>query len=270
MIRTKLRYHRPGTAGEACDLLAEHAGEVAVLGGGTQLLPRMHRGETSVTHVVDLRGLGLDRITVSAGVVEIGAMATYEDVLASAPLRDAAPLLPRVAGGITGGRQLTCQATLVGSACFNNPSSDMPGVFVALGATLRLNGPSGERRVPAHTFFRDAFEVDLRPGEFVASFAFARHATAGYCKVKHSTGSWPIATASALRDDASGTVMVTLGAVEAVPLRFDVTDRGRLDAQVREAISKPWSDVLAPGSYRAAIAAVVARRAITELVGGVR
>jgi aerobic carbon-monoxide dehydrogenase medium subunit len=270
MIRTLLRYHRPATPSEASGVLAEHHGNVAVLGGGTQLLPRMNRDEVHVEHVVDLHGLGLDRISVAADRVEIGARVTYADVLAHAGLGTVVPLLPRVARGITGGRQLTQQATLVGSACHNYPGTDVPGVLVALGATVRLHGTAGVREVAAADFLRGACEVDVRPGEFVSSFVVGRRSRSGYCKIKHCSGSWPIATASAVLDEATGRLAVTLGAVAATPVRIELDavpdDTTELDEQVRAAVTAPWSDVLAPGSYRRAVAGVVARRAVTELM----
>jgi carbon-monoxide dehydrogenase medium subunit len=45
-------------------------------------------------------------------------------------------------------------------------------VALALHATIILQGRTGERRVPAHAFFRGLFETDLRPGEMVAAAEF--------------------------------------------------------------------------------------------------
>lgn len=264
MIRTALRYHRPATPAEASAVLAEHTGNAAVLGGGTQLLPRMNRAEVHVEHVVDLRDLGLDSIAVGDdGHVEIGASVTYDQVLGSAELRRVVPLLARVAAGVTGGRQLTQQATLVGALCHNYPGTDMPGPFVALDARLRLHGVDGIRDVAAADFLRGPLEVDLRPGEFVLSARLPAVPRAGYCKVKHSSGSWPIATATAVPVD--GGIAVTLGAVQAVPLRVHVDDPAGLRDAVAAAVTAPWADVLAPAGYRAAIAAPVASRALAEL-----
>lgn len=265
MIRTRLRYHRPSSPTEASATLAEHAGNVAVLGGGTQLLPLMNRDEVHVEHLVDLRDLALGNIDVREDRVVVGALVSYADVLAAEVLRHTVPLLPRVAEGITGGRQLTQQATLVGAACHNYPGTDMPGALVALDARLRVHGTLGIREVAAGDFFLGATRVDLRPGEFVLSFAVPRAARAGYHKVKHSSGSWPIATATALpRADRPG-ITLTLGAVGPVPVRVHLEHPGELPDRVRDAITDPWSDVLAPGDYRAAIAPVVAARALAEL-----
>lgn len=275
MIHTKLLYHRPSETGEACAILADHANEAAVLGGGTWLLPKMNRHEMSVNHVVDLRGLGFNTITVRDDQVELGAMVTYSDVLASSALADAVPLLPQVARGITGGNQVRNLGTLVGSACYANPSSDMPAVLVALEARLRISGPEGNREVEASSFFLDAFLVDLRPGEIVTSFAVPRsRLRTGYYKLKISGSSWPIATASAVINEDTGETTVTLGAVERRPLRVDLAAVVEADGGVkisevaelvRQRIVNPWSDVLAAGEYRREVAGVVARRAVEKL-----
>ncbi|SFK73924.1 FAD binding domain-containing protein [Geodermatophilus ruber] len=274
MIRTPLRYHRPRTPDEASALLVEHRGDVAVLGGGTQLLPQMNRDQVHVGHLVDLRGLGLRRIEVTDDQVVVEALVTYADVLLSRDLSRAAPHLRRVAHGVTGGRQIRNTGTLAGSACFAMPGSDMPAALVGIDAILRLHGPDGAREVRAADFYVDAFTTVLRPGEFVLAITIPRTAArTGYCKVKHSSGSWPIATATARRLDGSATV--TLGSVHATPLHVDVSDlasngpvdRAALADRVRSALPAPWTDVLAPGDYRARIAGVVAARAFSELEG---
>ncbi|WP_158885864.1 FAD binding domain-containing protein [Amycolatopsis anabasis] len=188
----------PAALAAASELLSEYAGEAAVLGGGTVLLPMMHRAEITARHVVDLRGLGLDTVTEHAGHVEIGAMATYRDLLASPVLARRAPLLPRMAAGVTGGDQVRNLGTIGGSACFANPSSDVPAVLVALGVTLRVHGTSGYRDVAAADFFRGAFTTDLADGEFLASLLVPhRPGRNGYHKLKLCEGSWPIVTAVA-------------------------------------------------------------------------
>lgn len=265
MIRTRLRYHRPRHPDQATELLAEHHGHVAVLAGGSQLLPRMNRGELNVAHVMDLRGMGLRGIERNHGRVRLGAMVTYDDALASPLLAESVPLLPRVARGVTGGRQLTGHATLVGALSHAFPGADMPGALTALNATVELHGPAGTRETPIEEFLLGAQHIDRRAGEFVTGVTVDSLLRSGYCKVKHATGSWPIATASAIDD--GDTFTVTLGAVQARPLRVIIPDPtpAAVAQAVDAAVTAPWTDVLASGHYRARIASVVARRALTEL-----
>lgn len=270
MIRTRLRYHRPRRPDEAANLLAEHHGQVAVLAGGSQLLPRMHRGEIDIAHVVDLRGLDLRGIERSNGRVRLGAMVTYDDAMASRLLAESVPLVPRVARGVTGGRQLTGHATLVGALGHAFPGTDMPGALTALNATVELHGPGGARETPIEEFLLGAEHIDLRAGEFIAAVTVDCMPHSGYCKVKHATGSWPIATASAVDD--GDTLAVTLGAVQARPVRILLRDSApaMVTQAVDAAVTDPWTDVLASGDYRARIASVVAWRALTELQQGIR
>ncbi len=276
MITTRLFYHRPRDLQQACEIMNEHALEAAVLGGGTMLLPRMNRNEVQVNHVVDLRGLGLDKIEVHDDRVKLGAMVTYSDVLASSALEEAVPLLQQVSRGITGGNQIRNQGTLAGSACYANPSSEVPAVLAALKARLQLSSVNGVREVEALDFFFDAFRADIQPGEFVSSIVVPRkRLRTGYYKLKISAGSWPIATAVAVFNNETGEKSVTLGAVERRPLRIDLTSvmdgkmglpAAEVSKLVRERVTDPWSDVLAPGEYRRKVADVVARRAIENLL----
>ncbi|MFF0148420.1 CO/xanthine dehydrogenase FAD-binding subunit [Amycolatopsis sulphurea] len=269
MIRTSLRYHRPATPEETSAILAGHAGDVVVLGGGTMLLPMMNRAEVNAGHIVDLRGLGLDTITEHGDQVRIGARVTYDNLFSSDVVARTVPLLRRMASGITGGGQLRNLATAGGSACYGNPSSDVPAVLVALEATMCLHGSAGQRRVPAGEFFVDAFRTALGDGEFLMSMEVTRRAArVGYHKLKLCEGSWPIVTAAVVRDGER--VMATVGAASPTPRRFDLTsylDSGKdtVDEFVRGHIENPWTDVLADGAYRKDVSGAVVRRAVAEL-----
>jgi CO/xanthine dehydrogenase FAD-binding subunit len=265
VIRTRLTHHAPSDIGEACALLAARGEDAAVLGGGTWLVPLMSRGERSVTDVVDLRRLGLAGVAEQDGELGIGAMTTYADVLASSVLGERAPLLHAVARGITGGKQIHNLGTLGGSACFAFPSSDVPACLVALGARMRIDGPSGSREVAAADFFLDAFSCALERGEVLTAMVVpAGLDRVGYAKLKLCESSWPIATAAAVVTD--GTASVTLGGVGRTPLRIDLDGAGpeQLDAMVGERLGDPWDDELAPADYRRAVAPVIARRALEQ------
>ncbi|WP_157951420.1 FAD binding domain-containing protein [Rhodococcus opacus] len=269
MIRTNLRYHRPDSLAAASDLLWSHRQDIAVLGGGTHLLPRMTRDQESVSHIVDLKALGLDGVNISANGVSIGSRVTYDQVLRHDALTRILPLLARVSHGVTGGRQVRNIGTLGGSACFAMPGSDMPGALVGLRSRFRIHGPTGFREVDSTDFFTSAFVNALEPGEFLHSFDILDIPTAtGYHKIKHSAGSWPIATATAALWEGQR-LEITLGGVQETPVRIDVTKVAdqpeEFAAAIDAAITEPWDDVLAPGSYRRRVAAAAAKRALSEL-----
>ncbi len=251
-----------------------------VLAGGTWVLPEMSRSESRPDRLVDLRRAGLGGVTATADGLSVGAMCTYAELMASPDVARSAPLLRTMAEGITGGWALRNQATVGGSAVSARPQSDVPGARVACGAVCRVVGPAGERSFPAADLFAGAMSSSLLPGEVLVGFDVPAAAGSGhgYLKLKRGGSSWPIATAAALvrldRDGVCREVSLVLGAVTATPLRVDVTpalvgtapgeDDVRAAAQLAgAAIEDPWDDLLAPGSYRAAVAAPIARRALT-------
>jgi len=258
-------------------LLAEHDG-AAVLGGGTMLLPALRRGERSLRHVIDLRHSGLSGVSCGPrGLVRVGAMTTYAE-LARSPLSGRAAALTITARAVTGGAQLRNQATIGGSACHANPASDMPGCLVGAGARVVIQGLAGEGVVTEEEFFTGAFRTILGHAEVVTGFLVpADQARVGYYKLKLAEGSWPIATATAVLGPA-GTDMaatVALGGVAAQPVRIDVsravTEDGVVEPTftelIRSAVAEPWTDELAPGSYRRQVSPVVARRAVKNAIG---
>lgn len=283
MIRTALRFHAPDSVGEACRILAGAGDQGAVVGGGTMLVPKLVRGEATVTHAVHVRRLGLATVERMGAGARIGAAVSYNDLLAL-PAGTVPTLLTTMAGGITGGAQIRNQGTLGGSASYANPSSDVPACLVALDATLQVAGVDGGRQVRAADFFVGAFRSALRPGEVLTSIDVPDVAVrSGYWKLKLSESSWPIATAAAVatrQADGGWRYRVALGAVSATPVVIDVSGlvdgSGRLDmdgpaveqlvrAAVDDALIEPWADELAPATYRSQVAAPVARRALTML-----
>lgn len=279
MIPTRFDYAAPASAQEGVRLLAERPPAVRVLGGGTWLVPELSRGEARPALVVDLRRAGLGAIDDDGDRVRIGAMATYADLLASATVARRLPLLHLMAAGVTGGWAIRNQGTVGGSVAAARPQSDAPAALVASGARAMVAGPAGERSLPVGELLAGAMLSGLAPDEILTGFDVpaADGVGHGYVKLKRGAGSWPIATAAALVAlDAEGRctrATLVLGGVTATPLAVDVSALVGA-APVAEAVAaaaqragaavvEPWSDALAPGSYRAAVAAPVARRSLT-------
>lgn len=280
MIAERFTYAAPRTAEEAVELLAVDPARTRVLGGGTWAVPEMNRGESRPRLVVDLRHAGLGGIHADGNRIHVGATCSYADLLASDLVDRELPLLSLMAAGVTGGRQIQGQGTIGGSVVAARPQSDAPAAVVALGGEAVVAGPDGERRCPIAVLFAGAMQTAIAPGELLLRFEFPRAdgAACGYSKLKRSASSWPIATAACLlRTDEAGhclTVTLVLGAVAPTPVSVDLESSliGERLAEPHfaqaarlagEAVVEPWGDVLAPASYRAAVAPVVARRALS-------
>jgi CO/xanthine dehydrogenase FAD-binding subunit len=257
VIATRFAYRAPETAAACVRALGEEPG-ARVLGGGTWLVPELSRGEAAPTRIVDLRRAGLAGVeSTSDGGLRIGAMTTYAELLASDAVAERAPLLRLMAAGVTGGWSIRNQGTLGGSVAAARPQSDAPAALVAAGAEALVAGPDGERALPVAELITGAFATSLAPDELLVALVLPAPAPgtgAGYVKLKRGASSWPIAVAAALV--GPGATTLVLGGVAATPL---IVDAGAVE---RIAVAEPWSDALAAGEYRAAVAAPVARRAL--------
>jgi CO/xanthine dehydrogenase FAD-binding subunit len=272
---TIVAYHAPEELADAAELLARHGEGVAVLSGGTLLVPELSRPLAPSRIVLDLRRLDVAHGLATEPVLTVGAAVTYGQLMRS-PAAAALPVLAAAAWGITGGEQIRNQGTVGGSACQANPSSDVPGCLVAHDAAMLLHGPLGDRVVAARDFFVDAFATTRRSDELLVAMRFRplRPGTrAAYRKFKLAESSVPIATASVIAEPGAD-VRVVVGAAVPRPLelRLDPAVLGASDAEaiqevrqcVAGALDAPWGDILADAEYRAAIAPVVAARAVLD------
>jgi carbon-monoxide dehydrogenase medium subunit len=282
VIARHFAYETPRDLGAATAILAAGGAGVAVLGGGTWLVPNMSLGASAPDVVLDTRHLGLQSIEESPDELLIGARVTYEQIKASALVRRHAPLLALMANKITGGLQITGQGTLGGSACYANPSSDVPACLAVLGARLQLASSMGQRDVPAAEFFTAAFVTARRADELLTSIVIPKCASprAGYYKLKFSTGSWPIVTAACLplSDGEKPGLRIGIGGACVTPVVFSVDMAAQEAASVEasvaaaatQSIVDEWSDEFAGPGYRRAVAGAIAVRALRACQGAAR
>jgi len=276
MISQPFDYAAPDTLDAAFSLLAGRD-DGKVLGGGTVLVPLMGLGDFRPRLVVDLRNLPLGAVRSDPEGISIGAAASYTTIEADSLVRDRLPLLAHVCREITGGPQITNQATAGGSICFANPAADIPACIVALNANLRLGSAAGIRVIPAIEFFTGAFETVRRPDEILLEIVIpgARWTRFGYVKQKHTTSSWPIVTAACLADD-KGNIRIAVGGAGHRPYVIETVATAeetptetavRIGQSAREELTKPWSDELAPAPYRERIVGAVVARAVKQALG---
>ena len=140
-------YAKPATSADA--VRAAAADGAKLIAGGQSLLASMKLGLAAPETLVDLAGIAdLSAISVAAGVVKIGAMATHAAVAAHAGLAAAIPALADLAGKI-GDRQVRNRGTLGGSLANNDPAACYPAAVLGLGATVHTD----RRDIAADDFF---------------------------------------------------------------------------------------------------------------------
>lgn len=173
------KYARPATLAEAYALLAQGGDAAKVLAGGQSLVPTLNMRLSQPAALIDINAIpGLSGIAVANGTVRIGALTRHAEIERSQVVAQHLPLvhaaMPQIAHVAIRNR-----GTIGGSLALADPAAELPACCLALGATLVLGSPGGERRVTATDFFRALYETALAPGELVLAVEFPALA-AGY------------------------------------------------------------------------------------------
>jgi carbon-monoxide dehydrogenase medium subunit len=229
--------------------------------------------------IVDIdRVPDLDYVREDGDHIEVGALARMAGLTANETLRRHAPLLAHVCGAV-GDPQVRHRATIGGSVAHGDPASDPPTALLTLEAELVVRGPSGERRVPAASFFRGIFETDLGPQEVLTSIRVPKQpADTGwsYQKFHLRAIDWAIVGVAALVQRDDGRVKrAAIGLTNMGPTPLRATgveqavaeaDAGGLSAAADHAPegTRPVSDTNASSEYRAELSKVLVRRALEE------
>ena len=284
MYPDKFDYHRAESIEEAVDLLEEYAmEETELLAGGHSLLPAMKTGLSSPDVLVDISGIDeLRGVSVEDDTLVVGAMTTYSDFLAAEASHEHAPALAAAVEQV-GDRQVRNKGTLGGNLAHADPASDLPGTAMASDVTLVVQGPDGEREIPAEEFYFGMYATDLGPSEIVTRVEVpsAIGAVGTYAKKASPSSGYAMVGVAALLDVEDGTVAsARIGAngvmdsgVRLGPVEDALTDES-LDEDTIEAAAERATDDLdsammmddlqASGEFRAQLLEVYTKRALTD------
>jgi carbon-monoxide dehydrogenase medium subunit len=169
-----------------------------------------------------------------------------------------------------GDPQVRHRGTIGGSIAHGDPASDLPAACLALGASFKAVGTSGERTIDASEFFQGFLETALRPDEILTEISVPKATGAGWSfqKFNRRAQDWAIVGVAAVRGDRPGVGLVNMGPV---PLRATAVEQALAGgASEAEAASRaaegldPPSDLNASAEYRVHLAQVLVRRALEE------
>lgn len=168
MKPSPLKYHRPRSIEEACEVLAGVDGKV--LAGGQSLIPMLSMRLAAPGNLVDITGIDqLDSITASAeSGVTFQALATHASLASNPGANDVQPLLNRTL-------QLVAHATIrnrgttVGSIVHADPSAEVPAVLLLLDGSVTVQSVRGRRDIAARDLFLGPLESSLEPDEIAIS-----------------------------------------------------------------------------------------------------
>lgn len=209
MIPGPFSYYRPATVADAVKLLSTLGDEARPLAGGHSLIPMMKLRLASPDHLVDLHGIdGLKGIRRDGDTIVIGAMTTQHELLASDEIAKSLPILQETALLIADPQVRYC-GTIGGNVANGDPGNDMPALMMTLGASYRLEGPSGGREVAAAEFYQGAYFTAIEPGEILTAISIPAPAAGhgyAYEKLKRKIGDYATAAAAVVVTMAGGKV----------------------------------------------------------------
>ena len=162
-------YARATSVANALELLVQHGEKARVLSGGQSLIPAMNLRLVSPELIVDIGDIGeLRGIAVDGETLVIGALTRHADLLKSSDIMKRAPLLAAAAAHVAH-PAIRNRGTIGGSLAQADPASELPACMLALGATIVVRGPGGERRIAAADFFTGIYETKLAPQDLLVA-----------------------------------------------------------------------------------------------------
>ena len=153
----------PASLPEALKLLDQEGARP--LSGGTALMLMMKAGVFRPARLVSLRRLGLAKVDSGAGL-RIGAMATLSALERSPAVKSAFPVITRTLRTLSNVRVRNV-ATVGGALAHADPHMDLPPLLSALGATVTVAGPGGERSMPVESLYAGYLENTLKRNELI-------------------------------------------------------------------------------------------------------
>ena len=284
MIPAPFAYSRASSLDEALDLLLRHGEEARVVAGGQSLLPLMKLRLARPERLIDIGRLdalrGIHRL--ADGRLAIGALTTYAElldspaVMAYALVTDALPTIGDV--------QVRNRGTIGGAIVHADPASDLPAVLLALDAELvARSAERGERVVPIGDALLGPFTTALERDELLVEIRLPQASGAygsAYRKLAQRASGFAIAGVAAVLgrtdappDGAFDDVRLAVTGVGEQPYRASAAEAALAGtacdaAAVATAVAlvtdgiEVGDDIHADREYRAAMAAVMATRAI--------
>jgi aerobic carbon-monoxide dehydrogenase medium subunit len=267
LIPAPFTYKRASSVDEAVDLAAQAGEDGKFLAGGHSLMPLMKLRLAVPQTLIDIGRLGdLSYVREDDGHIAVGALSTHDELARSAKLGGELPLLAHAAGQV-GDPQVRHCGTIGGSLAHADPAADLPAVALALGATFRTRGTSGNREIAASDFFLGLFETALQPGELLTEVRIPRPQSAGWSFQKFTKRGIDWAIVGVAVQGAN----VALVNMAATPVRAAAVEGAlaagagpRAAAAYAAEGTRPPDDLNGPRHYREHLARVLVGRALEE------
>jgi len=252
---TPLQLLEPRSLKDALKMLRDE-GPLVPLAGCTDVYVNLNFGTVPQKRFLNLWGLDeLRKIRVQGGVLSIGALATYTDIITSPHVQKRVPILAAAAREI-GGVQIQNRGTLGGNIANGSPAGDSLPVLAAVDAVLVLASVKETRRVPFNWFYTGYRKSVLRQDELIAAIEIPEIAGRQWFRKVGTRAAQAISkiVMAAVRD---GKPRIALGSVAPTVVRLPRTEGvlggGGSIEEARRALQgeiTPIDDIRSTAEYR--------------------
>jgi len=190
---------------------ALEASDARPMSGGSAIMLMMKAGVLSPSRLVSLRRLNLEGIETANGALRVGAMTTLRALEKSDVVRNGWPVITRTLRTLSNVRVRNV-ATLGGHLAHGDPHMDLPPLLSALGATVTIAGPKGERTSPVEALYSGYLETTLKKGELITKVEIPAlgKKRAAYLKcTTRSADDWPALGVAVVMDGDKPTIVVS-------------------------------------------------------------
>ena len=278
-------YHAPSSLSTALDLLCKEGEKARVFAGGTDLFVTMKKREAAPEHLINLKGIADLKGIVhdQKEGVRIGASVTLEEIEHSKIVKEKFSALSD-AVYVMASPQIRNLGTIGGNLCSAMPSADTAPPLIALGASVKIVGPRGERKVLVEHFFKGPGESILRSDEILTEILIpgpVENTGGAYLKLmrRHAMDLAQVGVAVCLSLDVENNscrkAKIALGAVAQTPIRAPMAEQILMNREMSQQLAKeagkvasreaaPRSSIRASKEYRIAMIEVLTERALNS------
>lgn len=277
-VRVSFQLVQPATPEEAVRLLAgASAGQMSVLGGGTDLLIDIDQARTSPRQVLSLRKMPWRYLRWEGSSLVVGSTLPLRTLELDRRVQQQLPGLWEAIRDV-GSPALRARATLGGNVGRCSPASDLLPMLIALDARVRILGPSGVREHPVDLVLQESRKTNLGPAELIESLIFPSAAPSTYMwqRVQPVNDISQVGVATAYLPDAPHW-RIAVGGLQPRARRLSEAEavlrsarpthlEQELAAQEAARRAEFVSDKRATESYRRRLVAVMVRRALQTTI----
>jgi xanthine dehydrogenase iron-sulfur cluster and FAD-binding subunit A len=276
----KFDYYQPTTLKKAFSLMKKCKGRAQYIAGGTDVLVRIKQKAIQPDALISLSGIEALKNISHNGGLSLGSMLPFKDVEKDAVIARAYPALAR-AISVLANPQVRNVATMGGNLSNAAPSADCAPPLMVMEATLKLQGPGGEREVPIDEFFTGPGENCMEAEEILTQIRVPEMANStgmAFLKVGRLAQDIAVVNAAALLvmdGKKCRECRLAVGAVAPVPLRLKNVEKlmegeeigaellDRVSETVEQEVS-PITDVRSTEEYRRIMSGVLIKRVILQ------